>query len=284
MFTLFHQPYPITEKTTGQIVLTGFFVGLFVALFLIIFQPHGTNTVDFPGKTTFLTGYGVIAALGIMLVGFIPATFFSADSWTVGKQLLMITVSVLLILTVSYFYLFQLGGSPSWQSYGIFLRNAVPIAVFPVVGMTLGDYYLKFRHYSQGAEAYREKLPGRAIPEATVTAPELVVKDEQDRPIISLPTDRIWCLRSDRNYVDIFHLNTEGQVRKMTLRNTLTKIKEDLPANFLRCHRSYLVNADGVTDVSGNAQGYRLHNPDFPDAPVPVSRNKSAEILGFIRK
>lgn len=280
---MLRQPYPVTEKTTEQIILTGLLVGVFVALFLIIVQPDGTDEVNFPGKTTFLAGYGVIAATGIILSSFIPARLFSVESWTVGKQLLMITSAVFLILTVSYFYLFQLGGSPSWKSYGIFLQNALPVAIIPIVGMTLMDYYLKFRRYDRGAKAFREKLSDRPVAGATPSPPHLVLRDEQDRPVINLPTNRIWCLRSDRNYVDIFHLDAAGQVKKVTVRNTLTKLQEELPANFLRCHRSFIVNATGVTDVSGNAQGYRLHRADFPKVAVLVSRGKSKEILGFIR-
>lgn len=283
MFSLFRQPYPVSEKTTSQLVLSGLLIGLFVALFLIIVQPYGTAEVSFPGKTTFLAGYGVIAAAGIIAISYFPARFVSAENWTVGKQLLMVSCAVLLVLTVSYFYLFQLGGRPNWSSYGIFLRNAVPIAVVPVVGMTLGDYYLKFTRYARGAKAYREKLPVPPTTEMTADAPTVVIRDEQDRPVFSLRADRIWCLRSDRNYVDVFHLGADEEVKKTTVRSTLTKLEKDLPAAFLRCHRSYIVNAAGVADVSGNAQGYRLHRADFPEVVVPVARGKSKEILGFIR-
>ena len=102
--------------------------------------------------------------------------------------------------------------------------------------------------------------------------------------MLSLATENIWCLRSDRNYVDIFHLNADNEPIKTTVRNTLTGLAVDLPENFLRCHRSYVVNTDWVDDVSGNAQGYRLHYAIFPDVPVPISRGKSKEILGSIGK
>jgi len=263
--------------------------GTFVALFLIIFQPFGTDTVNFPNKNLFLAGYGLIVAAIFWLTGLIPIRFFNGERWTVGKQLVMISSCTLLGITVSYFYLLLLGSNPSWQSYGIFVVNAMAVAIFPIVGYTLMDYLVKYRKYAEGARHFNdERSPGKSttsFPELTREATQaFVVLDEQGRPLVTLSTDHIWCLRSDRNYVDVFHLDTDNGVRKTTIRNTLTKLSAELPKSFLRCHRSYVVNAEGVNKVSGNAQGYRLHRADFPEIPVPVSRGKSNEILDFIGK
>jgi len=281
MFSLLRQPYPIPERTPAQIFLTGLLAGAFVALFLIIFQPFGTNEVEFEGKTLFLSGYGLIVSVVIWLANFLPARLADEARWTVGKQVLLMLATILLGITISYFYVMLLGGTFGWHGYSIFLVNAMSVAVFPILGLTLADYVIKLRRYGGGAKIFNERTPAAAVTSATL--PPLVVKDEQDRPVVTLPVSRIWCLRSDRNYVDIFHLDEEGTATKTTVRNTLTKLGEELPANFLRCHRSFVVNAPGVDRVSGNAQGYRLHHPDFEDMAVPVSRGRSAEILGFIR-
>lgn len=253
-----------------------------MAAFLILFQPFGTDDVNFPHKNLFLAGYGLIAAAVIWLFILVPSTMFRAERWTIGKQLATSLLAVLFGITVSYFYLLLLDGSASWETYRIFVGNAFTIAIFPVVGMILADYIVKLKHYDRGAKAFNEKLPAPASAPPLVT--ELQILDEQDRPLFTLRTDKIWCLRSDRNYVDIFHLGATDEVVKTTVRNTLTKLSEELPASFLRCHRSYVVNAASVESVTGNAQGYQLHSATFPEIAVPVSRGKSAEILGFIRE
>lgn len=163
------------------------------------------------------------------------------------------------------------------------------VAIFPIVGYTLMDYFVKYQKYAEGARHFNvERSAGKSttsLPELTKEATQdFVVLDEQDRPLVTLSTDHIWCLRSDRNYVDVFHVDANKGVKKTTIRNTLTKLSADLPKSFLRCHRSYVVNAEGINKVSGNAQGYQLHRADFPEVPVPVSRGKSNEILDFIGK
>lgn len=286
---MLRQPYPVTEKSPLLVLLTGLAAGVFIVLFLIAFQPFGTASVSFPHKNLFLSGYGVIVAVVFWLANLLPSRFFSVEQWTVGKQLIMICCCALVGITASYFYLQLLGGSPSWYTYGIFVVNAMTVAIFPITGFTMMDYLIKYRKYARGAQHFNtertSRKPAAIIPQATEPAvQEFIVRDEQERPLVTLPADRIWCLRSDRNYVDIIHLDDQNTVRKTTIRNTLAKLNEGLPAGFLRCHRSYVVNAASVDRVSGNAQGYRLHHPDFPEVPVPVSRGKSADILGYIQQ
>jgi hypothetical protein len=289
-----NQPYPTSERSLRSIFFTGLIAGTFVALFIIVFQPFGTNETSFPGKTLFLAGYGVILAVGVWIGGIFSARVFDAEKWTVGKQILLVLIASLLTITVSYFYVLQLGGSASWFNYRIFVGNAMMTASLPIVGITAADYFLKFRKYHEGARRFNvqeEKKPPLAKPKSptsllTDTAAEVIqefiVMDDQERPILTLSTNHVWCLRSDRNYVDIFHLDANGGPTKTTVRNTLTKLTDGLPESFLHCHRSYVVNATEVTKVSGNAQGYRLHNTVFEDIPVPVSRGRSKRILNFV--
>ena len=279
---MLNQPYPVNEKTPRQIFLYGLLGGGLIAFILIAFQPFGTARVSMANKHLFLVGYGFIAAAVYWVMTLLPTSLFRAESWTVGKQLVTVFLAVLLGVTLSYFYLLLLGGSPDWASYRYFTVNAFKVAVFPVVAWTLIDYYLKLRKYEQGA---RQHNAARQVRPEGVTAPgpELTLTDDQHRPVLTLPADRVWCLRSDRNYVDVFHLDADERPVRTTLRNTLTQLADGLPDGFLRCHRSYFVNADLVRQVSGNAQGYRLHNPDFSELSVPVSRGKSAAVLGAIR-
>lgn len=282
-----NQPYPVSEKSPLQIVLVGLACGAFVAAFLIVFQPFGTDRVNFPNKNLFLAGYGIISAATICLIHFLSGYFFTADRWTVGRQIIMVTGGVLLGITLCYFYILLLGYSPSWEGYGYFVVNAMKVAVFPIVGITMVDYVLKLKRYSQGAEDFNARYGGgqsdMVTPVPSESAATLKVFDDQDRVVITVPLADLWCIRSDRNYVDVVHLDGAAQPRKTTVRNTLTKVSSGLPEAFIRSHRSYLVNARLVDSVTGNAQGYRLHNERFTDFPVPVSRGKSTEILRAIR-
>ena len=292
MFRILHQPYPLTEKSPRGVLLSGLVAGGFVALFLIVFQPFGTDDTVFRYKHLFLAGYGLIVAITIWSTMSLPARFAVPERWTVGKQLLMLLTGALFGITASYFYLLLLGGTPTWRTYGRFVANAASVAIFPLAGLTLVDYWLKLTRYQRGATAFNQRPAPASAPDpepateaanAPAAALDFALLDDQQRPVLALPADRIWCLRSDRNYVDLFHYSPDGQATKTTVRNTLGRVSAGLPAGFLHPHRSYYVRAAAVGDVTGNAQGYRLHHPDFPDVPVPVSRGKSAEILAVLR-
>jgi len=66
----------------------------------------------------------------------------------------------------------------------------------------------------------------------------------------------------------------------MILRVTLTKIDEELQdyTSIIRCHKSYIINVNFITDISGNARGYLLKSDVIP-FDIPVSRNFSKQSL-----
>lgn len=309
---LLNQPYPVPNNSARAVLLKGLAMGVFIALVLIVFQPFGTAEAEIKNKNLFLSGYGLIVAVGFWSSGLFFRYYLVDQQWTVGKQILFTSICFWLGITVAYFYVHLLGGTPSWNTYGIFVHNAGAISFFLIIAMTLTDYVIKLKRYSRGAATFnaefREKgtiSSGSAPKEPGLTAEKTTsgnevastsadflsspatekvsIKDEQDRPVVSLPTSHIWCLRSDRNYVDVFYLDASGEPAKLTVRNTLTKVNDGLPSGFISCHRSYIVRAGGVESVTGNAQGYQLHHPAFPDCPVPVSRSKSKEVLRFLR-
>jgi DNA-binding LytR/AlgR family response regulator len=53
--------------------------------------------------------------------------------------------------------------------------------------------------------------------------------------------------------------------------------------HIMRCHKSYMVNLKFVRDISGNAQGYKLHIPAL-NFPVPVSRSYQDRVLQALER
>lgn len=258
-------------------------IGAFVALFLIIFKPFGTDRSNIPNLNLFLAGYGVI----IMVVGLLPLLVlprifpktFSEERWTVGRQLIVSFLVVALGITASYFYLLLVGGEPNWGDYLFFSRNGLLVAAFPITVVTLLDYIRKLRYYE--GRALAAKLPER--PELAPAGTPVILKDDRDRPEIALDANSIWCLHSDGNYVEVWFVNAEGSYERSLIRNTLSRLSEQLPTDtFLTCHRSWVVNKDMVEEVTGNAQGYRLHRAGAP--VVVVARGRSTVVLSGLER
>jgi len=74
------------------------------------------------------------------------------------------------------------------------------------------------------------------------------------------------------NYMDVYYLE-ENKVSHKLLRSTIKQIEEQLKSypSFVRCHRAYIVNIDQITNIEGNAQGYKLKLQNTPKE-IPVSR------------
>jgi len=256
-------------------------VGAFIAFFLIFFKPFNTEGAPIPNLNFFLAGYGVIIALILLFATLVIPRFapkaFSEQRWSVGRQLLFMFSVVMLAITASYFYLITSGGEANLADYLYFSRNGLLVASVPVVVLTLLDYIRKLRHYEQGALA--AKLPKRMPTESTKTT--IILNDDRDRPELTVDANRIWCLHSDGNYVEVWYANDAGEYERTVIRNTLARLSDQLPANrFLTCHRSWVVNPALVEEVTGNAQGYRLHRNNAPT--VAVARGRSKEVLAVL--
>lgn len=59
---------------------------------------------------------------------------------------------------------------------------------------------------------------------------------------------------------------------------TLDDMQNKLKSNFLRCHRSFIVNKDKIKKLI--KQGMVLFNDKF----VPISRSKSKEVIRIVNE
>lgn len=101
-------------------------------------------------------------------------------------------------------------------------------------------------------------------------AVESIKKDKEEILNIKIKKQVISINLSDVNYIES-HLRTIiihcGKVKK-TIYKKLDEIEEILPANFIRCHQSYIVNMDKVNILTINK--FILKNGE----KVPVSQSK----------
>jgi DNA-binding LytR/AlgR family response regulator len=85
-------------------------------------------------------------------------------------------------------------------------------------------------------------------------------------------------VEADDNYSTITWRQADG-IQKRLLRINLKNIESQLDNSFaLRCHRSFIVNVNAISAISGNTNGYklRIQGTDFA---IPVSRPKGKEVM-----
>lgn len=272
---LIAQPFPFKSSKASAIKQAlGF--GVFVFLFLAVFQPFGIATYTQADKYVFLLGYGLVTTLSMLLNHFLFRLIFpvgySAANWTVGKNIASILWNIILIGFFNMLYSQAIGfGSYTVHSFLYLQGVTLLVGIFPVVISTLLVYYQKLSASLLQAEKLNSRLsfPSKAIERSDIN---LISMSGQEA--IAVSTDELLYVKALENYVEIVLSN-----KKLVMRSTLKSIEDQLHAHpeVLRCHRSYLVNRKHIQSFSGNAQGLTLILSGSNEA-IPVSR-KYVELL-----
>lgn len=281
MPNLLNRPHLFYEETKPVLVRMSI-IGVLVAFILIVFQPFGTDSFQHPYKNLYLAGHGLIAFLsfGFALLGlpFLLPKYFKEEKWVVWKQIAVLVLGFLLSFMGSYFYMnWFFNQSFQWEHFFNFLPIVGVIGLFPCLIITLLDNNKRLKKHRQIAEDLTEKI----IP-AKAQMQLISLKDENGNLGLEIALKNLIYIQSASNYVEV-HFLEDSNLKKMLIRNTLSKIEKQLPFDHIKkCHRSYLANLNLIEKITGNAQGYRLHFPFSTEITVPVSRSKGKELLGMI--
>jgi DNA-binding LytR/AlgR family response regulator len=93
---------------------------------------------------------------------------------------------------------------------------------------------------------------------------------------VQIEVDNLIYVEALGNYINIVYIR--NGVKKVTIRETINNIERKIsPSEMIyKSHRSYLVNLHYIANVTGDAQGLKIHFKDI-DIAIPVSRNKIKE-------
>lgn len=272
MLKILFQPYPQKERTFGQSLLHSSAEGLFVFLFFLLFQPFGLSEWHSSSKFVYLIGIGLNTALASLITKkFIPMlfpSFFKEENWVVWKEIVSIVfllafITFLVLAYSSYFLGWKLTFS---NGLNLFLWVAI-IGIFPTTFWVMYDYIGKIKKYAQPIQVVHHDQIENAPSEL-----KLIAENEKDS--LTLLPQQLLYIESTDNYSTIFYLK-ENLVEKQLLRSSLSRLETQIQNELIvRCHRSYIVNLENVEQISGNAQGYKLHLKTAKIV-IPVARKYS---------
>lgn len=306
---LLKRPFPLPGDSLPSFLRTALSFGAFVTIFLSLFPPIGLNAVPAPMLYVHTLVYGALCSV-IMLGNslFLPRTFpraFESESWNVGKH---IGFNLWMVFTVALgnvvYSVWQFHFQMSLSTVITFLGTTLLIGLFPATVLTLLQERRLLRRNIDSASRISAHLHSLEVKEVVpqqkgsppndkaaqtplsipAVSPNLVFEGASAKERLETPPEAIICLQSSDNYVTVVELH-DGELRTTMLRMTL-KSAEERTNNYphiMRCHKSYMVNLKFVSDVSGNAQGYKLHIPAL-DFPVPVSRSYQDRILQALER
>ena len=258
------RPFP-EGKSIHYIINVAIGIGIFVASFLFFFKPFGLHQIADRALTVSIV-FGLISCVIIIvyeLISLLLGIHKDDKNWTTGKWLISTLGLVLCIAAGNYYYAISIQSeSPSFKGLASMLISTFAVAIFPVTFIAL----VKVKSSTKTHKHLASSLAHNAD-----TTPNPEHKRAHNQLIEGVPIDDIRVIQSMQNYVNIVYLS-DDLIKTELVRRTLSDVEQALQGSSItRCHRSYLVNQDHITDYSGNAQGLQLSLSKYQDT-VPVSR------------
>lgn len=281
ILNILHEPFPYYLSSDRK--NTWFAVGLsvFVVIFLTLFLPMEWMWF----RKWILIGAIIFIVLYSHIVWFpkIWPTVFDPDTWTVGKYITFTLWQLMVIGIIASLLIHVLGFHPQlslWTNmYYYFisqtLYGGIAIIIFTFI---IRDVMLKnsLRNALQANEELEKLRNLRRNSEAAETPSTVTIYSDTSETVeIHLP-DLLYIEASD-NYSTLYW-KTGPSLEKKMLRVNLKNMEAQLDNSFIRCHRSYAVNINAITQVVGNTNGYKLSVRDT-DFTIPVSRSKGREVI-----
>ncbi|QXP63783.1 LytTR family DNA-binding domain-containing protein [Polaribacter sp. HaHaR_3_91] len=259
-----------------------FSLGLFIFIFLYIFRPFYLNLFEVI-LLEYTLAIGITAFISAFIILYVPPLifkdYFNEDKWTIGRNLFLIVVSITIIGTIVWYFSDLYTRPYHLRRFSLleflfytFLISLIPLTFF----LFINEKNIRERREKKVLEIKeikKEKEISKKL------ASEISITSDNGKETITFKIKNLVYITSQGNYASFFLLHNNNLKEKI-LRVTLTKITKELEeyTNIIRCHKSYIVNVNYITDISGNARGYLLGSKLIPIV-IPVSRSFSKQSL-----
>ena len=270
-----NQPYGQIKSRWTQIIV----ISLFIALFMLLFQPFGLSEIKSVYKLLILLGYGGVTLVTLIINLFFVSRIFRRwfSNWTIGKQILWLTWIIFTIGTGNYLYssfIFTMfAGMKGFIYFQVF---TLIVGVFPVAIITLVAYNIKLKQNLKTAAEVNDLLEAKPTKSAREETVVLVADNGKDKLEVEL--SNLLYIESVGNYIEASYYKN-GKIAKMLLRGAIKRIESETAqhTSLVKCHRAFIVNINQVESMKGNSQELRLVLKKG-DIEIPVSRNNSQKM------
>ena len=184
---------------------------------------------------------------------------------TVGQFLIFVLFELLILSFVNY-NLFGEVDRSMFKEFLSVMRHTFLVLVIPYSMALLLLAFWSIRAKVQATQNELIKV-GKEPPQ------QIHLKDENGKVVFSVKPENIILFKSEGNYIAVYFL-ADNQAQRKLIRNNLKKIENQTSSEqFLRVHRSYMVNLKHINSVDRSKRSYRLTLNGLPELPVAVSSN-----------
>lgn len=262
-------------------LLLAIFPGIFVALFLNIFQPFTVNNQDGSWVFSFLiAGYGLLATLIILLTEFVirPMSnyWFGVKKEGIWMEVFWYTWHFVTVgLGMMLYRVFLCYGTLFWPPTAevmTMLYRTLMIGFIPMILLMMARKVKQQRTLIQNLD-HQVPVPGK-----------ILLSGENGKEQLLLPSEDLLYISSSDNYVEV-HFEQKGHLRRMILRSTMTRMEALLQTqtHIVRSHRSYIVNLHQIASFRAKGKGLQLTLRQW-DHSIPVSSKYKDRVLAKIQR
>lgn len=249
-------------------------IGLGVFLFVLFFQPFAYESLDYENRILFTAGLGAIVFLVILIIRVLTPWLLRNYSEKDPGKLLHPNIpgfSILIISSVAFAFYLQYVGEVQITFYT--MLKVVLICLAPPVILRRCDIVQELKDESATQRTIIKNLQMQLDKYRTEKADERIeLISETGSENIQFSLHEILFIRSADNYVEAAYREGEDFEKKL-LRATLRNIEQQLKhyPEFIRCHRSCIVNAEHIEKLYRKNSSYWISLKDS-DTQLPVSR------------
>lgn len=260
------RPFRLLDSIKARLKLV-IFCGAFGCIFLNVFLPFNMDKWFMVDKAplfiiiTFLSAAGMAA---LALTQFAFRFIFKIKIATRGGFLAWLTLDffVISLAILGVNSIFTEHSFFELPEYFLTLKYTVLVLVLPY---SLGILMLFVQEQSRVVEDLNLKV------NQFVNLENVSVLDENGRAVITLNARNILYFKSEDNYVLLFY-RVEETIKKELIRTSLKKLEQELNfGNFIRIHRSYMINTQNLVAATKTSKGYQVTLDSDSNLVLPVS-------------
>lgn len=251
-----------------------FFIGIGVFLFILFFQPFPLEALDYNNRLLYVIGFGFITFLlgfkVLVLFQFIFPKWFRVNEWELMPSFILSVILLILSVTAYSFYIRYVGDTvlTLYILFKIFIVCLLPIIflgilyknkslemIISVLQKQNKDYFKRVKEFEKnGSDEKIEILSENKYENFKVCYKDIIA------------------IKSADNYIKIYIMKN-NVVEMKIIRNTLKNIESQLikRREFIRCHRTSILNIEYVNKLVKNYGGYSLKINELEEN-IPVSR------------
>lgn len=284
------KPFIYREEVDFKILIS-FILGISVFLVLYLLKPFGLHVVE-NNLFYYFAGYGVITTFVLLLLYFVInpifPEYYSNKTWNVKKELFLLLHVFFVAGSISWFYHKKVAITSVDSdkfTYLFFLKCTASIGIFPtIIYVYLSEIFLT-KNQKNKTKKLKEIISLKKFNDSKQLNTVTIQSSNKTNSIV-LNINNLVYVNSEGNYASFFiDENKENKkLQEQILRIQLHVVEKELIKykQFIRCHKSYIVNTNYINDITGNARGLTIYLSNS-DKLIPVSRKlKKKQLMSLI--